>query len=70
MAWQRALRSLTPSAPHQCLQGSYEGLRAWGICQLVRLGAAEAKKGKKAAKVGVCNGVGCAKVWSDAALMH
>jgi DNA (cytosine-5)-methyltransferase 1 len=31
-------------------KGSYEGLRAWGICQLVRLGAAEAKKGKKGAK--------------------
>eukprot|EP00887_Chlorella_sp_A99_P005231 scaffold1.g5231.t1 len=28
------------------LRGSYEGLRAWGIAQLVRLGAAEEKKGK------------------------
>lgn len=27
-------------------KGSYEGLRAWGIAQLVRLGAAEEKKGK------------------------
>ena len=43
-----------------CLQGSYEGLRAWGICQLVRLGADKKgadkkgadKKGKKAKKVG------------------
>ncbi len=41
---------LDPSDPHIPAQGSYEGLRAWGICQLVRLGAAEAKKGKKGAK--------------------
>lgn len=48
-----------PCPPH--LQGSYEGLRAWGICQLVRLGAVEPKKGKKAAKVGgrCCWSCGC-----------
>ena len=34
-----------PCPPH--LQGSYEGLRAWGICQLVRLGAEEKKGGAK-----------------------
>lgn len=28
-------------------KGSYEGLRAWGICQLVRLGAEEKKGGAK-----------------------
>ena len=39
-------------------KGSYEGLRAWGICQLVRLGAAGAGagagkgKGKKGAAAG------------------
>ena len=33
-------------------KGSYEGLRAWGICQLVRVGAAPATKagGKAGAK--------------------
>ena len=48
-----ALGPLLPAPTHQradqrappC-QGSYEGLRAWGIAQLVRLGSEE-KKGKK-----------------------
>jgi hypothetical protein len=33
-------------------KGSYEGLRAWGICQLVRLGAAGAGAGKGKGKKG------------------
>lgn len=37
-----------PLAPLSLWQGSYEGLRAWGIGQLVRLGAAGPGKGGKA----------------------
>lgn len=41
-------------APDRTSQGSYEGLRAWGICRLVRVGGAKPApaKGKGKGKVG------------------
>ena len=52
-------------------QGSYEGLRAWGIGQLVRLGAAGPGKGKadKAAKDGKVRGSGSGQTLAPPSLL-